>query len=68
VLSIGDRKAHWARLPDVLIAATLALIAAQPIGPKLQEHITTCADMGDLEISAVRRLGVKAYYVRTRST
>jgi len=68
VLSIGDRKARWSRLPDVLIAATLALIAAQPIGPKLQEHITTCADMGDLEISAFRRLGVKAYYVRTRST
>ena len=50
VLSIGDRKARWSRLPDVLIAATLALIVAQPIGPKLQEHITTCADMGDLEI------------------
>src|SRR5512139_1179191 len=54
VLSIGDRKAHWSRLPDVLIAATLALIAAQPIGPKLQERITTCAAVGDLEISDVR--------------
>jgi hypothetical protein len=68
VLSIGDRKARWSRLPDVLIAATLALIVSQPIGPKLQEHITTCADMGDLEIVAVRRLGPKAHYVETHST
>ena len=67
VLSIGDRKARWSRLPDVLIAATLALIVAQPIGPKLQEHITTCGDMGDLEIVAVRRLGDKAHYVETQS-
>ena len=68
VLSIGDRKARWSRLPDVLIAATLALIVAQPIGPKLQEHITTCADMGDLEIVAIRRIGPRAHYVETHST
>jgi hypothetical protein len=68
VLSIGDRKVRWSRLPDVLIAATLALIVAQPIGPKLQEHITTCADMGDLEISAIRRLGPKSHYVETHSS
>ncbi len=68
VLSIGDRKARWSRLPDVLIAATLALIVAQPIGPSLQKHITTCADMGNLEIRSVRRLGPKTHYVETRST
>ena len=68
VLSIGDRKARWSRLPDVLVVATLALILAQPVGPKLQEHITTCADIGDLEIAAVRRLGPKAHYVGTRSS
>jgi hypothetical protein len=65
VLSIGDRRARWSRLPDVLIAATLALIVAQPIGPRLQESITTCADMGDLEIVSVRRIGPKAHYVET---
>jgi hypothetical protein len=67
VLSIGDRKARWSRLPDVLIAATLALMVAQPIGPQLQQHITTCADMGDLQIVSIRRLGEKAHYVQTRS-
>ncbi|NTU65982.1 MAG: hypothetical protein HGB05_21895, partial [Chloroflexi bacterium] len=64
----GDRKARWSRLPDVLIAATLALIVSQPIGPKLQEHITTCADMGDLEIASIRRLGPKSHYVETHSS
>ena len=68
VLSIGDRKARWSRLPDVLVAATLALIVAQPIGPKLQERITTCADMGDLQIAGVRRLGSKSHYVQTHSS
>jgi hypothetical protein len=68
VLSIGDRRARWSRLPDVLIVATLSLILAQPIGPKLQEHITTSADMGDLKIAAVRRLGPKSFYVETRSS
>ncbi len=68
VLSIGDRKARWSRLPDVLIAATLALIVSRPIGPKLQEHITTCADMGDLQITSIRRLGAKSHYVQTHST
>lgn len=68
VLSIGDRKARWSRLPDVLVAATLALIVAQPLGPKLQERITTCADMGDLQIAATRRLGPKSHYVETHST
>jgi hypothetical protein len=68
VLSIGDRKARWSRLPEVLIAATLALIVAHPIGPKLQEHITTCADMGDLQIISIRRLGAKSHYVATRSS
>ncbi len=68
VLNIGDRKARWSRLPDVLIAATLALIVSQPIGPKLQQYVTTCAEVGDLEIRAVRRLNDKARYVATHST
>ncbi len=68
VLSIGDRKARWSRLPEVLVAATLALIISQPLGPKLQERITTCADMGNLAIVAVRRLGPKAHYVETTSS
>jgi len=45
------------------------LMAAQPVGPKLQEKVTTLADMGDLTISTVRKLGtsgsVTTHYVET---
>ncbi len=67
VLSLGDRKARWSRWPDVMIAATLALIVSQPLGPKLQQHVTTSGDMGDLEIVSVRHTGPHAHYVETRS-
>lgn len=67
VLSFGDRKARWSRLPDVLVAATLALIISQPLGPKLQERITTSGEMGDLEVVSIRRLGKNAHYVETHS-
>lgn len=70
-LSFGNRRTHWSRLPDVFIAATLALIIAQPVGPLLQEKITTLADMGDLEITGVRSLDprgtLKVHYVETMS-
>ncbi len=67
-LSLGDRRARWSRLPDVIVAATLAMIVAQPIGPQLQKRITTCADMGDLQIVNVRKLGLNMHYVETHST
>jgi uncharacterized protein DUF6391 len=71
-LSFGQRRDRWLRLPDVFVATTLALIIAQPIGPLLQEKVTTLADMGDLEITAVRPLGsrgtLKVHYVETFSS
>lgn len=71
-LSIGRGRNRLTRLPDVFIAATLALILAQPIGPLLQEKVTTLADMGDLEITSVRPLGsrgtLKVHYVETFSS
>ncbi len=67
VLSIGDRRAKWSRLPDVIVAATVSMILAQPLGPRLQQRVTTCAEMGDLRIVNVRRLGPNAHYVETHS-
>ncbi len=67
MLSIGDRRAKWSRLPDVIVAATLAMIISQPLGPQLQQRITTCSDMGDLRIVNVRKLGPNAHYVETQS-
>lgn len=51
----NSKKRRIELLPNALLAATLALILARPVGPRLQEHITTLSDLGDLTIKAVRR-------------
>jgi hypothetical protein len=71
-LSVGDQKHRLSRLPDVLVATTVALMVAQPVAPQLQQKVTTLADMGDLSITAVRRLGARGsftiHYVETMSS
>lgn len=48
---VGARKRDkLERLPVVATLATLALILAQPLGLKLQKHITTSGKPGQLEI------------------
>ena len=57
-----------ARLPLAFVAATLGIIAAQPLGTALQAHVTTQADVGSLHIVSVtreRRAGVLVHHVRT---
>ena len=68
-LSVRSRS-RWERLPNAIMAATLALIFSAPVGPQLQSHVTTSGDMGDLEIVSVRRLSGRAlmHYVETRSS
>lgn len=44
------------RLPTAILAATLALIAAQPVGMILQQRVTTYADPGPLRVVAVQQL------------
>lgn len=56
-------------LPVVIFATILALMAAQPLGPWLQAHLTTCADPGDLDVVEVRMLPggwIRRYFVETR--
>ena len=58
------------RLPLAMFFATLALIFSQPLGFLLQEHVTTSAEPGDLqviEIVASRRGGMKAHRITTRN-
>ena len=52
----NSKKRGLNLLPNALLAATAALILAQPIGPRLQAHATTLADLGDMTIKDVRRL------------
>jgi Domain of unknown function (DUF6391) len=51
--SAGNRS-RWERLPSVLLASMLAVVAAQPLGRMVQKYVTTSPDVGDLKIVEVR--------------
>ena len=52
----GRSKSRLAKLPQIILAATLALIAAQPLGLALQKHVTTLPDVGGVTIGEITRL------------
>ena len=67
---LGKRRSRWESLPTAITAATLALLASQPVGPLLQERITTSADMSTMQILGVWRTntsGLPVHRVDTRS-
>jgi hypothetical protein len=71
-VALGGRSKRWDwdRLPAVLLATTLALIVAQPLGPLVQERITTSPDVGDMTITSVQNVsrgGITVHRVATRS-
>ena len=48
-------KRAWERFPIVLLGMMFAVLFSQPIGMKVQEHITTESDPGDLEYVQVEK-------------
>ncbi|MEX1247306.1 MAG: DUF6391 domain-containing protein [Anaerolineales bacterium] len=58
------------RLPLAILFSVFALIAARPLGARLQERITTSSDLGPLEVIDIRRSQrgqFTAHRVETRS-
>ncbi len=53
-LTIG-RKPKLSKLPDVILATTLAAFVSQPLGLQVQERITTSADVQGARLTGVRR-------------
>lgn len=51
----SKRTALLERLPLAILLSTLALVAARPLGMRLQEKITTSGDPGHLEILEIRQ-------------
>jgi hypothetical protein len=51
----SSKKRRLDILPGALLAATAALLLAQPVGPWLQARVTTLPHMGNLTIKGVRR-------------
>ena len=56
LLAVGNRR-RFERLPSVLTAAVLAVVSAQPLGRLIQKHVTTSADLDELEIVDVTPVG-----------
>lgn len=64
-----QRKFRWSSLLEAVLAATVAAIAAQPLGLFLQERFTTSGQPGQLEIVTVRRAsqrGMVVHRIETR--
>ena len=53
--TLGRPRSKLDRLPWALTAATLAAIVAQPLAHRIQEYVTTTADVEGLYIASVTR-------------
>lgn len=53
--TLGRSRSKLDRLPLALTAATIGAIAAQPLGHKIQERITTTPEVHGLYIAGVQR-------------
>jgi len=59
------------KVPNVILASMLAVLAAQPVGRIVQRYLTTSPDVGDTEIVGIRaggRGGARFHKVLTRRT
>ncbi len=59
------------RFTYAILASLAALMISPPIGTATQRHLTTLADLNDLEVESVERrrfLRESGHWVRTRST
>lgn len=56
LLALGNRS-RLERVPNVLLASMLAVLAAQPLGRLAQKHLTTSPDLMDTELVRIREGG-----------
>ncbi len=49
------RRPHVRKIPDVILATTLAVFTAQPLGNKIQERITTSPDAIGARFAGIRQ-------------
>ena len=55
--AMGSGPRRTEKLPNAVLAAMLAVVAAQPIGRLIQRHLTTSPDLGDTEIVGIKQGG-----------
>lgn len=64
VLSTGATRDRFA---NAFVAAMLGVIASQPLGRLVQQHLTTSPDLGGVEIVGMRTVAGRLRKVRTRA-
>jgi len=68
---VGRPRKRWARLPEAITLATLAVLLSQPLGLLVQRYITTSPQVTDIAIKEIKRfdLGtVRVHKVEVCST
>jgi len=63
-----DQRQKWERLPLVISLVTLAFIFTRPLGPLLQEKVTTQAEPGSLTVTSIQPLQLKNMHIHRVST
>jgi hypothetical protein len=70
VVMSGHSKSRLAKLPQIILAATIAVMVAQPLGLALQKHVTTLSEVEGVTIEGItrqRRGQVVVHHVRLKS-
>jgi len=70
MMAIGSGS-RLEKLPNVILASMLAVLASQPVGRLVQRYLTTSPDLADTEIVGIKaggRGGAKFHKVLTRRT
>lgn len=55
VATAGRPQSLFDRVPRMMLATTLAVLAAQPLGPIIQEKVTTSPDLAGVRIGGISR-------------
>lgn len=58
------------RLPMAILGAMAGILLAQPIGTRIQQHLTTQSDLGPLSVSSIRAMRTgrsKLYRILTQN-
>lgn len=64
----GQRRSRLARILGVMWAMAFSLSLAQPLGEKVQEHVTTSSDVADLRVTEIRRNEMGSFVVHRIAT
>jgi len=58
LMASRGKKKLWDALPAAVVAATVGILLGRPLGPIVQEKITTSANVGDVKVREVKRQDV----------